>query len=108
MSESIESARIHGLHRHPETWLSDAMDKAFPEKSDEVHLQLVKCKGCEVICDQDGRVLAGVRGFRYEQLDLDSVPILIVKMIVKPSRWDKGTGVSRQGEDANLDAEAFG
>ena len=78
-------------------------ERAFPVKPDEVHLRLIKTHDDEVICDQDGRSLSGVIGFRYEQTEHDSAPILIVKLVVEPSGWSRKLGVREGGKPVKLE-----
>ena len=91
---------LERIAQGPET-LGDRLDHIWPKRADEIQLRLVKTHDKEVICDQDGRVLHGVRGFRYEQADIDECPVLVVKLYVNPSGWDNKLGVISKGESAN-------
>jgi hypothetical protein len=81
---------------------------ATPPPDDEVHLRLVKTHDREVICDQKGRMLDGVVGFRYEQTTVDGPALLTVKVYVQPCEWKAKLGVIKGGEEARLDASSFG
>lgn len=86
----------------------ESLPVPFPVRPDEVHLRLIKTHDSEVICDQDGRELSGVVGFRYEQVDVDSVPTLTVSLKVNPSSWDAGLGVIKGGEDVSIEPSRLG
>jgi hypothetical protein len=72
--------------------------RPFPEAPNEIHLRLVKTHDKEVICDQHGRELQGVTGFRYEQTEPDSIPVLVLKLVVNACDWSKDLGVVQKGE----------
>jgi hypothetical protein len=82
--------------------------KLFEERPDEIHLRLVKTHDKEVICDQHGRVLNGVRGFRYEQVGVETVPILTLELMINPCGWDDHLGVIKGGEGVSLEPRPFG
>jgi hypothetical protein len=95
------------LVQPPRKRFIDELDRAFPVKTGTVHLQLVKSRDREVVCDQDGRELAGVQGFRYEQADVESVPVLIIKLVVSPSKWSPDLGVKKDGEEVDLEPSSL-
>src|SRR3954464_11780361 len=74
------------------------LDKpVFPENDGKLHLRLVKTHDREIICDQDGREVQGIQGFRYEQMDVDAVPQLTLVLFVNRSQWTPELGVLARG-----------
>jgi hypothetical protein len=92
----------------PEKAPDSPFDVAFPISDDKVHLRLVKTHDKEVICDQYGRELDGVIGFRYEQVAIDVCPKLTVLLRVRPCDWGERLGETICGEPATLEPRPFG
>jgi hypothetical protein len=79
---------------------------AFPTiagRSGEIELRLVKSHDGEIICDQDGRPLWGVIGFRYEAIDPDTAPTLTIKVHVNACHWDRKMGEIRSAAAPTLE-----
>jgi hypothetical protein len=91
-----------------EDLMASVSDNVFPVKGDQVQLRLVKTHDKEIICDQDGRELVGVIGFRYEQIEVDSLPQLTVMMKVNWSEWTPKLGVIEGGEKVDVKPSPFG